>query len=83
MLKMPTPSKHRRTPTLTALGVTIRRIRLEQNLSQEQLALNAEVNRGYIGDIERGDNSCSLVALVKIAKALNTTAGALLTEAGL
>ena len=83
MLKMPTPSKLRRTPMLTALGSTIRRLRLEQNLSQEQLALNAEVDRSYIGDVERGDNSCSLVALVKIAKALGTTAGTLLTESGL
>jgi len=81
--RMPTPSKHRRNPMLVALGSTIRRIRLEQGVTQEQLALIAEVDRSYVGDVERGDNSCSVIALTKIAQALKTTAGELLIDAGL
>jgi transcriptional regulator with XRE-family HTH domain len=80
---MPTPSKYRRNPMLIALGSTIRRIRLEQGITQEQLALIAEVDRSYVGDVERGDNSCSVIALTKMAQALQTTAGELLIEAGI
>ncbi len=80
---MPTPSKHRRNPTLVALGTTIRRLRLKRGITQEQLSLIAELDRSYLGDVERGDNSCSVIALTKIAQALETTAGELLIDAGL
>lgn len=81
--RMPTPSKYRRNSMLVALGATIRRNRVEQGISQEQLALIAGLDRSYVGDVERGDNSCSVMALAKIAAALETTAGTLLIEAGL
>lgn len=80
---MPTPSKHSRHPTLTALGVAIRRNRHKLKLSQEKLADLAEMDRSYLGQIERGENSVALLPLVKIAAALGTTVAALMDEAGI
>jgi len=40
---------------LVELGNQIRKLRKSKELSQEKLALNAGVDRSYIGGIERGD----------------------------
>lgn len=80
---MPNSSRARQTPHLVALGATIRRIRLAQGLSQEQLALQAEVDRGYLGRVERGDNNAAILTLVRIASALGLPLGQLISEAGL
>jgi transcriptional regulator with XRE-family HTH domain len=40
-------------------------------LSQEQLALQAEVDRSYVGGIERGERNVSFLTLVKIAECLD------------
>lgn len=56
---------------LKALGDQIRHVRKEKGLSQEQLALQAEVDRSYIGGIERGERNVSILTLVKIAKCLD------------
>lgn len=52
------------------IGQNIRRLRLERGLSQEQLALQAQVNRGYTGAIERGERRVSVATLAKLAQAL-------------
>ncbi|MQA22796.1 helix-turn-helix domain-containing protein [Rugamonas sp. FT103W] len=80
---MPTPSKHSRHPVLTALGTAIRQSRRKLKLSQEELAQLVGMDRSYIGQIERGENSVAMLPLVAIAEALNTTVAALMTEAGL
>ncbi len=51
-------------------GLRVRKIRLTQNLSQEELAFKARVHRTYIGAIERGEKNISLKNIEKIAKAL-------------
>ena len=80
---MPTPSKHRRDPVLAALGKAIRDHRKLLGLSQEQLANLADLDRSYVGQIERGENSIALHPLIRIATSLNTTAAKLLEDAGL
>jgi transcriptional regulator with XRE-family HTH domain len=55
---------------LIALGEEIRRIRKIRGLSQEQLAFQAEVDRSYIGGVERGERNVSFLTLVRIAKSL-------------
>lgn len=57
-------------PTLKAFGIHLRNLRLEQGLSQEELASLAGLHRTYIGGVERGERNPTLVTLVKIAKAL-------------
>jgi transcriptional regulator with XRE-family HTH domain len=52
-------------------GKRIRKIRYEKGLSQENLALACDLDRTYIGGVERGERNISLVNIHRIAKALN------------
>jgi transcriptional regulator with XRE-family HTH domain len=49
----------------------IKKLRKKKGWSQEQLALEADLHRAYIGQIERGEKNIGLKNLDKIAKALN------------
>jgi transcriptional regulator with XRE-family HTH domain len=80
---MPNLSSNRQNPVLIALGDAIRHIRQEQGMSQEKLALHAEVNRSYVGQVERGDNTVSVLTLKKLADALGITMTELMAEAEL
>ena len=55
---------------LEIFGKKIRTVRLEQKLSQEELAYKAGLHRTYIGMIERGEKNISLLNIEKVAKAL-------------
>lgn len=55
---------------LIELGNQIRELRKINGLSQEQLALQAEVDRSYVGGIERGERNVSFLTLVKIAECI-------------
>ena len=57
---------------LIELGNQIRELRKSKGLSQEQLALQAEVDRSYVGGIERGERNVSFLTLVKIAECLDS-----------
>ncbi len=80
---MPNLSRHRQDPLLISVGETIRRIRLSKNISQEELALLAEVDRSYVGQIERGDSNVAMLTLARLAHALDISLSKLLKEAGL
>lgn len=67
---MPNLSRNRQDPVLVALGEAIRRIRLSKDISQEKLALLAEVDRSYVGRVERGDNNVAIPTLSRLAQAL-------------
>lgn len=56
---------------LVELGNQIREARKAKGLSQEQLAYTAEVDRSYVGGIERGERNVSFLTLVKIAECLD------------
>ncbi|HEY0012676.1 MAG TPA: helix-turn-helix transcriptional regulator [Allosphingosinicella sp.] len=51
-------------------GARLRKLRKAQKLSQEKVALKSGIDRSYFGAIERGENSVSLVNIVRIAEAL-------------
>lgn len=51
-------------------GTKVREIRQGKNLSQEALALACDLDRTYIGSVERGERNISLVNIYKIATAL-------------
>lgn len=80
---MPNLSKNRRDPILVSLGDSIRRVRLAKDISQERLALLAEVDRSYVGRVERGDNNVAVLTLSRLARALDTSIAKLMKEAGL
>lgn len=58
-------------------GKIVREIRGAQGWSQEQLAGRADLNRSYLGEIERGSAMPSLATVVKLASALGVSASAL------
>lgn len=80
---MPNLSRNRQDPALVALGEAIRRVRQEQDMSQEKLALLAEVDRSYVGRVERGDNNVAVLTLKRLADALGITMTELMAEAQL
>ncbi len=55
---------------LVQIGNRIRKLRIEADLSQEKLAFESELDRTYIGSVERGERNISVINLRKIAKAL-------------
>jgi transcriptional regulator with XRE-family HTH domain len=55
---------------LKQIGNRIREFRMEADLSQEKLAFESELDRTYIGSVERGERNISVINLRKIAKAL-------------
>jgi transcriptional regulator with XRE-family HTH domain len=50
------------------LGARIRYLRQQKNMTIEDLALEAEINRNYLCDLERGTRNPTVVVLNKIAK---------------
>ena len=70
-------------PVLTALGAAIRQARAGVGLSQEALAVDADLDRSYVGGIERGEHNLTIMNLVKVAGALKMQPSALLSLAGL
>ena len=63
-----------------ALGARIKNKRLEQNLTQEQLAEKVELSAVYIGQIERGERTMTIDTLVKLANSLNSSIEELLKD---
>lgn len=55
------------------VGKRIRELRTAQGLSQEKLALKADLDRTYIAGVEQGKRNISMKSLEKIIKALGTT----------
>ncbi len=61
-----------------AFGATMRRFREKNGLSQEALALRAEIHRTYIGGVERGERNPTLLMIHRLAAALGVSAAQLL-----
>ena len=63
---------------LTRLGQALLMAREEQGFTQEQLGFEAELDRTYISDLERGKRNPTIRSLLNLSRALGTTPGALL-----
>ena len=58
---------------LIRYGQAVRKIRLAQGISQEELADRCGLHRTYISDIDLDKRSLSLENIERIANSLNTT----------
>src|SRR3954463_14802289 len=65
---------------LGAVGAAVRRLREERGLSRRALSDQSGVSERFLADLEGGTGNISVVRLAEVARALGTTAGALLRE---
>ena len=55
---------------LQQFSQALRQLREERGWSQEQLAERADLNRSYLGEVERGRATPSIITVAKLANAL-------------
>lgn len=60
-------------PFLQQIGKKIRFLRKQRNLSQEEFADLANIDRTYIGGVERGERNITILIVKKIADALEVS----------
>lgn len=69
----------RRSPDiLVRFGERVRSLRKAQGYSQEAFAVTCELDRTYMGGIERGERNLALRNIERIAQALDMTVAQLL-----
>lgn len=56
-----------------AFGERLRTLRKQKGLAQETLALSCNLDRTYIGGVERGERNISLINMVKLSEALSVS----------
>ena len=56
-----------------AVGKRVRDLRSELGISQEELAARAALHRNYVGSVERGERDIGIVALARLASALDVS----------
>jgi transcriptional regulator with XRE-family HTH domain len=61
-------------------GRNVRRYRQQKRLTQEELALEAEIDPKYLGGIEHGKRNPSLLVMGQIANALSVSVVKLLSD---
>ena len=64
----------------TQIGLLIRHHRIEKHITQEKLALLCDIDRSYLGRIERGEVNITVVKLYEISKFLDVKPQDLLPE---
>ncbi len=65
--------KQNETQLQKCFGARVRELRKQKELSQESLALNCNLDRTYIGSVERGERNISLLNIHKIAAELGVS----------
>lgn len=55
------------------VGKRVKELRNKNNMSQEELADSAQLDRTYISSVERGKRNISIVNIEKLANALNVS----------
>ena len=53
-----------------AFGITLRKLRISKELTQEQLGFEADLRRTYISSLELGEKQPSLTTIFRLANAL-------------
>lgn len=69
-----------RMDTRAIIGWNLRKLRVEQGLSQERLALEAGIDRSYVGRVERGEENVTVDTLEALASVVRVPVRRLLEE---
>lgn len=64
----------------TQFGLTVRRLRLSRNISQEKFAEIVGLHRTYISEVERGTRNIALINIIRIAEGLEINPSELFHE---
>ncbi|MCC7014872.1 MAG: helix-turn-helix transcriptional regulator [Planctomycetes bacterium] len=62
-------------------GMRVRELRLAADLTQDELAYRADLDRSYVGQVERGEINISIDNIGKLAKGLRVRPAALFETA--
>lgn len=68
--------------TRQIIGWNLRRLRVARELSQERLALQANIDRAYVGRVERGQENVTVNKLDAMAEVLGVKVAELFTDPG-
>lgn len=64
------------------VGLNLRRLRVERDISQERLAFDSGVDRSYLGGMERCEENPTVDILDRLAATLTVPVSELFTESG-
>jgi transcriptional regulator with XRE-family HTH domain len=68
--------------TCAAFGQRLRELRVQRDIAQDGLAARSGIHRTAISKIERGATNPQLTTILRLARGLDVTPGALLAETG-
>jgi transcriptional regulator with XRE-family HTH domain len=63
-----------------ALGQALRQARLDRSLTQDEVAQRAQISRGSVANIERGEQGLSVPLLMRLAAAVDLDGSGLLAS---
>ncbi|UWU20929.1 helix-turn-helix transcriptional regulator [Rhizobium sp. CB3060] len=66
--------------TRQIIGWNLRRLRVAKGISQERLALEASIDRAYVGRVERGEENVTVATLDALASVLSAKVAELFVE---
>ncbi|NLR98878.1 helix-turn-helix transcriptional regulator [Rhizobium sp. P38BS-XIX] len=66
--------------TREIIGWNLRRLRVAKGISQERLALEAAIDRAYVGRVERGEENVTVATLEALANVLGERVAELFVE---
>lgn len=69
-----------RIDILRGFGARLRELRHAAGLSQEALALQADLDRSYVGQVERGERNITVVNIHRLALVLSVPPSQLLEQ---
>ena len=67
---MATTLDRNKDPSLVSFGKTLKKLRIDKDVSRKNLAFLSGLSIHYIGGIERGERCPSLLTVTRLAKAL-------------
>lgn len=73
-------NESRDSQRLKQFGIHLRKLRLDQNLSLDQVVANCDVTKANLSNIENGKKDFNFSTLLEIAKGLNISIQKLMSD---